>query len=298
MKISKHIFILILIVQSYQTNAQEVSTGPNAQSVMSQWFSIDTDFDIKMQKTMSEETDSRQKYTLSFTSDDQQTVNGLLVIPYSHKKPLKLAMLLHAMGTDQNLWWQPNKISGTKISDKLLDQGYAVLTLDARRHGKRVIDDFGPQEMITKAHSDQPRLYTDMIIGTVRDYRLALNWVKKELELKDTSVLVAGYSMGAQMSLLLASYESDINQVMVMVPPFVSEPLSPVAPRLHVSRINDANLIILAAKQDPYSTEQNYQLVFDEISTPNKAIKWFDSGHLLPENYFEIALAFIDKLSL
>lgn len=277
--------------------AGEISNGPDAQSVMSQWFAIDSDFDIKMQKFVYESNDNKQIFTLSFTSDDQQTVNGILAIPQTNKKPLKLAMLLHAMGTDQNLWWSDNKLSGSKISNKLLDNGYAVLTLDARRHGKRVVDELGPKEMINKAHSDQPRLYTDMIIGTVRDYRLALNWIQKELHLEDTSVLVAGYSMGAQMSLLLASYESEIDQVMVMVPPFVSEPLSPVAPRLHVSRINDADLILLAAKQDPYSTQENYHLVFDQISTSKKSIKWFDSGHLLPANYFETALAFIDKLS-
>lgn len=201
------------------------------------------------------------------------------------------------MGTDQNLWWSPNKINGQKISDKLLESGYAVLTLDARRHGERVVDDLGPRDMIAKARSDQPRLYTDMIIGTVRDYRIALNWAKKELQLENTPVLVAGYSMGAQMSLLLASYESAIKQVMVMVPPYVSEPLSPVAPRLHVSRINKAEVMILAAKQDPYSTQENYQLVFDKIASTNKSMKWFESGHLLPADYYHSALDFIENLS-
>jgi esterase/lipase len=136
-----------------------------------------------------------------------------------------------------------------------------------------------------------------MIIGTVRDYRLALNWAKKELNLDQTSFMVAGYSMGAQMSLLLASYETDINQVMVMVPPFVSELQSPVAPRLHVSRINKANLMYLAAKQDPYSSAKNTQVVFDKIATKNKSIQWFESGHLLPKEYIISALDFIETLN-
>lgn len=297
MKTLKHIIIFLFLSQSYYSQSLEVTSQLDAHSVMSQWFSIDSNFDIKMQQTIIEETDKIKKISLSFTSDDQQVVNGVLALPAKTKAPNKLALLLHAMGTDQNLWWTPNVISGNKISDRLLQQGYAVLTLDARRHGKRTVDEFGPEEMIAKAHSDQPRLYTDMIIGTVRDYRTALGWAKKELQLDNSSILVAGYSMGAQMSLLLASYEPDINQVMVMVPPFVNEPQSPVAPRLHVSRIIDAELIILAARSDPYSTKENYELVFDNISTPNKSIKWFDSGHLLPTEYFETALRFIDKLS-
>jgi dienelactone hydrolase len=298
MKILKLILISNLIIHSFVTWSKEVVSDPSSHSIMSQWFSIDSSFDNKFEKTLLSEDDNIAKYSLSFISDDRQPVNGILAVPKNKSESLKLALLLHAMGTDQNLWWNPNKISGSKISEKLLQQGYAVLTLDARRHGKRVSDGLGPKDMIAKAHSEQPRLYTDMIIGTVRDYRIALEWAQKELHLENTSILVAGYSMGAQMSLLLASYESEINQVMVMVPPFVNESQSPVAPRLHVSRINEAELIILAARQDPYSTQENYELVFNKISTPKKSIKWFDSGHLLPADYFETALNFIDKLSI
>lgn len=303
----KAFLILLLINLSYIANAKSPSNAlvePDNQSILSQWFSIDSQFDINMQKTLisnaadSDNNEKTEKYSLSFKSDDQQMVNGTLALPVNYNGTPKLALLLHAMGTDENLWWSENKVSGKKISDKLLDKGYSVLTLDARRHGKRVLDKLKARDMITKARSDEPRLYTDMIIGTVRDYRLALEWVKTELKLDQASILVAGYSMGAQMSLLLASYETDINQVMVMVPPFVSELQSPVAPRLHVSRINNhVDLMYLAAKQDPYSSAKNTQLVFEKIATENKSIQWFESGHLLPKEYIISALDFIDTLN-
>jgi dienelactone hydrolase len=303
MKTVKTFLILLLINQTYSAganNSPDAFVEPDNQSILSQWFSIDSQFDIKMQKTLSTNSvanDKSEKYSLSFTSDDQKLVNGTLAIPKSFKGKPKLALLLHAMGTDENLWWSESMISGSKISNKLIENGYSVLTLDARRHGKRVIDELTAKDMIAKAHSGEPRLYTDMIIGTVRDYRLALNWAKKELKLDQTSFMVVGYSMGAQMSLLLASYETDINQVMVMVPPFVSELQSPVAPRLHVSRINKADLLYLAAKQDPYSSAENTQVVFDKIATKNKSIHWFESGHLLPKDYIINALSFIDSLN-
>jgi dienelactone hydrolase len=294
----KAFLILLLISQSYSAGAL---VEPDNQAILSQWFSIDSQFDINMEKTLISNADNKtnsEKYTLSFKSDDQQMVNGTLAVPVNYNGIPKLALLLHAMGTDENSWWSESMISGSKISDKLLDKGYSVLTLDARRHGKRILDELTARDMIAKAHSDEPRLYTDMIIGTVRDYRLALEWAKKELKLDQTSILVAGYSMGAQMSLLLSSYEFDINQVMVMVPPFVSELQSPVAPRLHVSRINDnVSLMYLAAKQDPYSSAENTQMVFDKIATKNKSIQWFESGHLLPKDYIISVLNFIDTLN-
>ena len=81
MKTFKQILIILLLSQSYLTNSVEVTTQPNAQSVINQWFSIDSTFDIKMQKTQIEENNSITKYQLSFISDDLQPVNGVLAIP-------------------------------------------------------------------------------------------------------------------------------------------------------------------------------------------------------------------------
>jgi len=269
-----------------------------AQEVLSKWFSIDPKHDIKMQKLALPDDEHGKRYQISFTSDDQQSVNGLLAMPILNTSPVKIALLLHPMGRDHSLWWnKDNALSGGTLSEKLRQQGYAVLTLDARRHGKRKVEDMGLKELLARAHSDHDRLYIDMIIGTVRDYRLALAWVKKDLNIPTPQVLAIGYSMGAQMSLLLASYETDIKQVLAMVPPYVEQKGSPVAPRHHVGRIKDAKLMLFAAKQDPYSSNQENQYVFDSIGTSKKTLTWFDSGHVLPKSYLQQALTFIDSLS-
>ncbi len=269
---------------------------PTTEQIIEQWFAIDTSFDITMHKELISSDENHQQYSLKFVSDDQQQVNGTLTIPQAHTGQLSIALLLHAMGSDQQLWWQENKIHGHKITQTLLKKGYAVITLDARRHGQRKIDKLTPKDIINKAHSSEPRLYTDMIIGTVRDYRLLLHWIKKQtLFSNDTKMLVAGYSMGAQMALLLASFESSIEKVIAMVPPYVKNTISPVAPRLHVSKINKANILFLAAQKDPYSTIEQNQMVFDHIASKNKELKWFDSGHLLPNDYYLTVLSFINN---
>ena len=134
-----------------------------------------------------------------------------------------------------------------------------------------------------------------MIIGTVRDYRLALRWAATQEDLQSTSVLATGYSMGAQMSLLLAAYEPAVDAVLVMVPPYVGRPHSPVAPRHHVARIAAADVLLLAARQDPYSSVEETQQVFDAIATRRKAVRFFDSKHVLPADYLSAALRFIEQ---
>ncbi|MBL4659002.1 MAG: hypothetical protein JKY19_01495, partial [Alcanivoracaceae bacterium] len=104
MSLAKLITIIFLISQSYHLHSLEILSEPNAASIISQWFSIDSSFDNKLQKTLVLEDKKQKKFTIYFTSDDQQPVNGLLVIPNVKKGRLKLALLLHAMGSDQSLW--------------------------------------------------------------------------------------------------------------------------------------------------------------------------------------------------
>jgi len=165
---------------------------------------------------------------------------------------------------------------------------------DARRHGERGHDSFSPRELIARAHSSEPRLYIDTIIGSVRDYRIALHWAQRELS--PEQIIVLGYSMGAQMSLLLASYEPSISAVVTMVPPYVSSPTSPVAPRIHAPRITAAKVLWLAGTNDTHSTQSQTQEAFDRISSKDKTLTWYDSGHRLPPKFLPTTFSFIDSL--
>ena len=153
----------------------------------------------------------------------------------------------------------------------------------------------GPKEILGKAHSPHRRIYNDMIVGSVRDYRLALNWIHSAHNIMVKNTAAFGYSMGAQMSLLLAAYEPSIAHVVSMVPPYVGVPQSPVAPRHHVPNIKQAQVLLLAATQDQFTTQAEYQQVFDLIASPAKKVEFFDSGHRLPDSFRDVVLAYIDE---
>jgi len=103
--------------------------------------------------------------------------------------------------------------------------------------------------------------------------------------------------MGAQMSLLLASYEPKVKAVLAMVPPYVDQPDSPVAPREHTARINHASVLLLAAKNDPHTSMVQNQHLFETITSKKKNVVYFDSGHVLPDTYINEALSYIDQQS-
>lgn len=298
---TKAIFMLgLMTVLTVTTlSAKEIPAINHAldQAYLSHWFSYDSAEAINLTLTPLQEDMIGARADIRFTSDDGQTVNGVIAFPKDKNSSSKLALALHPMGIDQQFWWsEKSPLAAHKMTIHLREQGYTVISLDARQHGERARESFGPRELLKRAHSAEPRIYIDTIVGSVRDYRIVLNWANNEFNPND--VLVMGYSMGAQMSLLLASYEPSINTVVAMVPPYVGSPTSPVAPRIHVKRITDAKVLWLAGNNDPYSDRNQTQTTFDQITSTDKTLTWFDAGHRLPPEFLDSALSFFDSLNI
>jgi dienelactone hydrolase len=300
MKLAKLVFLLSLLTALTTPTIYAKGAAANDQTLdqayLSHWFSYDSAEPINLTLTSLESDELGERAEIHFVSDDGQTVNGLIAFPKGQRASNKLALALHPMGSKQQFWWSEKNPLGTqKMTARLRQQGYTVISLDARRHGERGHADFGPQELLKRAHSSEPRLYIDTIVGSVRDYRILLNWANNEFN--PEQVLVMGYSMGAQMSLLLASFEPSVNTVVVMVPPFVGSATSPVAPRIHVQRIVDAKVLWLAGTKDPHSDSQQTQQTFDQITSKDKTLKWFEAGHRLPPEFLDTTLSFFDALT-
>lgn len=297
MKCQLFFFILSLL---FSSNIFAVSDDKKSleDTYLAQWFSIDS----KQYGNIEISSISHSKYdlhTLRYVSDDGDNVYGSMAYPSKLSKTTsntnKVALLMHPMGSDREFWWnKKHSMKANTLTDKLLALGYTVISLDARVHGQRKIDRLDAKSLIAMARSVEPRLYNETIIGSVRDYRYLLTWIESTFQPKE--VIALGYSMGAQMSLLLASYEPSISAVLAMVPPYVQTEISPVAPRVHVDRINNTNILWLAGKNDPYSSQRQTESAFNLISSKKKSLQWFDSGHRLPLDYLKIAKRFLASL--
>jgi len=288
-------FFLSLLAPAVHADTLSPVLGEDARPVLAEWLSVDTRFPLNATRTPIDHDGLGQRFRVEFESDDGARVNGTLAMPAAGTAGVRLAIAIHPMGSDQTIWWsEANPIFAGRLTEHLRRNGYAVLALDARLHGERKLENLGPRELLGFAHGDNPRPYTRMIADSVRDYRLAMLWAKQQTDFESDSVLILGYSMGAQIGLLLASVESCVRSVLAMVPPYVGRLLSPVAPRHHVGGIDSAQVLLLVARDDAYATgDQNRQL-FDAIASPTKDVQFFDSGHVLPEAYLIAAFAFVD----
>jgi len=233
---------------------------------------------------------------LRFRTFDGTEVMGRLVYPTDPAqatKPFPVVLALHGLGRTHWRWWQPEfkgrpTIENThRLTALALERGHAVLALDARGHGERkgstVIED-----LMDDLHLwGQREPYERMIVDTVKDYRVLLDWVLQQPQFDATRVSAVGYSMGAQAALLLAGTDARVRAVAAMVPPHLDNKVAMVAPMNVASRLQDTQVWLLTADDDEYAREADNAALFAALGDAGKRHLRFPGGHVLPEEYVE-----------
>ncbi len=208
-------------------------------------------------------------------------------------RPFPVLIGMHAMGRNHLRWWQaefkerPTIEQTHRITQMALQQGYAVVAIDARAHGLRKMVDQQVRSAMRDMHwFGQREAYERMIIDTVRDHRVLLDWLVTQPQLDATRIKAAGYSMGAQGALLLAGLDARVQAVAAMVPPHLGDNVAAVAPINLVAGLRGKRVWLLTADEGHASPKQN-QALFDAIPSQDKKHLRFASGPLLPTDYVE-----------
>lgn len=219
---------------------------------------------------------------LVLKSEDDQDITGYIYENPKTPDTAPVAILFHGM-TRSSLDWLADGFPtyGGKFSKLLLSKGFRILAIDARAHGYRQ----GPvsaYDTIKSLRKGDKGPYQSMVQLSVADYKAVLAYASANYP-NAKSTLLAGYSMGAQMAMIVTAGTPQITHLITMVPPYVGEVPS-VSPLTHAPSIK-APWLLLTANSDRFSTiEQNRHLADEAISVSHVT---FDSDHALPETYLE-----------
>lgn len=239
---------------------------------------------------------------LSYATFDGTPVLGRIVYPTdpsvyaagAPKRPVLLA--LHGMGRTHWRWWQGEfkgraTIESTHLlAERALNSGHVVMALDARLHGDRKdpLRPLTPRAMMWNLNVWGERApYEQMIVDTVKDYRMALDWLAAQAWVDQDRIRVTGYSMGAQMALLLAAADNRVRSVAAMVPPHLDRKVAAVAPSTAARFLSGVEVWLLTAEHDEYAPHQDNLELFAALPGPDKTHLTFPGGHLLPASYVE-----------
>lgn len=250
-----------------------------------------------LQLNMQLQADDRSGYHFHYTSFDGAVVNGYLRMPAASTQstePVPILIGAHAMGRSYQRWWlsnfkdRPTKESTDKITAMALAKGYAVVTIDARNHGERKDPALGIADLLHNLHWwGEREPYEAMLIDTVRDHRVLLDWLIAQPQFDAQRIDVTGYSMGAHISLLLAAVDNRVKRVAAVVPPHINSYTAIVAPLNMIAGLSDNPVVLFSANDDEYASKKENNALFSALSNTDKRHHMFEGGHVLPADYVQ-----------
>jgi dienelactone hydrolase len=236
---------------------------------------------------------------LAVPSFDGAVANGRIVYPADPALlgiPRPVLLGLHAMGRSHGRW-SAAELKGRRtienthrLAELALQQGYVVIALDAREHGDRKSADkpLTPRKLLRNLHWwGEREPYERLIVDTVKDWRVLLDWVVQQPQFDRSDIRAAGYSMGAQMALLLAGTDGRVSAVAAMVPPGLTNTVAVVAPRNVAAQLAATRVWLLTADDDEHASVHENAALFAALPGAGKQHLRFAGGHLLPADYVE-----------
>jgi len=241
------------------------------------------------------------QFGFSFTSFDDDRVNGQIRYPQTKKSSYPVLLGVSAMGRSHERWWnnsykgRPTITQVNKITDIAINKGYAVIAIDARFHGSRKNPELPVSTIMNRLHYlGDKTAYEDMIRKTVLDYRVLIDWLSTQPQLDETRISLAGYSMGAQIVLLLSTLEENIQQVISVAPPYLDNKVAAVAPINFAPHSRAQDLLLITADNDEFATQAENTALFDFIDIESKQHQVFPGGHILPPGYIDTVAEWLE----
>ncbi|NAY90453.1 alpha/beta fold hydrolase [Muricauda sp. JGD-17] len=265
--------------------------------VMNHFFDYDKSIPLGARTVEKNEDINYIREKIVFEGIANSRVPGYLGIPKKGNGPYKCVLVLHGVGDSKESWWKENSFnSGRLLTERLIDSGFAVLSLDAEYHGERMLNNDYESADVFIFQKGWVMRARDMIVQTVIEYRRAMDYLATREEIDSTGFGAIGYSMGGMMVFNLSAVDSRLNTAVASVTPVLKEPFSALAVYNFAPFVKTSSFLMLMGESDNRNySKTDGQKLYDLLKSKNKEIKWFDSGHKLPDEWTTSAATWISK---
>lgn len=271
------IFLLVISVQMYPQNM----TDDQFRTVRD-IFKYQKSFPINYHQISSAIEQGQQKIHFAFQGWTEKLVSGTLVLPDTLEKTYPVFLLIHGFAMSRTDWDQNPEFG--HVTSSLLDQGYAVLTLDLMYHGSRKHENTFREPMSIFQNGWMSKI-RDMLVGSTIEHSQIIDHFKKSGIISPDEINVLGFSTGGLITYYLSSMRKDINRgVAWAVPPDPGTHF--LRPVHHASRIEAKQFVIAAGKQDRFYLPEQVNEIHGLINS-KKHLLWYDAGHELTERDFQ-----------
>jgi dienelactone hydrolase len=230
-----------------------------------------------------EASDASFREHLRFVGTNGEQVPGLFMRPKA-EGVYPLILLLHGYTSNKE-----SMIS--RYGNALVQKGFAVAALDAPLHGERK-GEAGFNKFAALAKQG------------ILDYRRLLDYLKTRKDVDNRRIGLIGYSMGAMMGTVLTAVDSRVKSAVLCVggdigigrvntmPEAMKKDVYALSTSLYSGKIAPRPVLFQNGKNDNVVLPSTTKLTY-EAAGKGKEIEWFDSGHNLPNEANEKAIAWL-----
>ena len=277
-KIAVALFVLVT-----STWALAVELSDDALQILITNFAYDVSFPLNARLVGTDNFNEYKIERIVFDSFHNGAVPGFLVLPITGNAPYPVVLLMHGITSNKSSWLKDGFSHGSLVTKGLLDEGYAVMALDAQYHGERsVYNDYIDVGDMVFRHKWRFR-YANMMTQSIVDYRRAIDYLASREDIDINRVGINGYSMGGHMTFILAANEPRVKAVVGCVVP--ATPGWAMEALTFAPYMDKTALLMMMARKDIYYTVEDAQKLYDRVAGKNKTLKLFNSGHSLPPEY-------------
>lgn len=220
-----------------------------------------------------------------------------LAYPKDLTKLKGIVLMLHGITSNKNIWWQdsgPYHLTG-EYREKLLEAGYVLILPDAKFHGQRVqaANFESPMKLLQRQDWHQLK---ELLAGSVKDFRLLIDYIKSDERFSHLPVGVLGMSLGAIHSLEISAVDERIEFLVSVFPPVQS--ISPVVDTispLSVAEMISAPCLLLISDQDVWYSLADGKKLFEMLACKEKSLNVLSTPHELGYSKAETVVQWIQK---
>lgn len=264
--------------------------------VLRSYYSVDAHLPQNVVVSDDSQTEGVRRIEFTYTSFDNQIVPAQLDIPLGVENPAVI-IALHGITQSRHQWWRADDGSysfPSKHRAALIKAGFAVLAIDERAHGERMVPtDFQDQSVIVQnGYFDAGR---KIVAESVLDVRRAIDALATIEGVDHDRIGVLGFSLGALIGHISTSVDPRIDAAFIMAMPFLpvtkGQTASFTAPSNYIEGLKSKPLGYLAATKDVFYTRTDVE-AFASAFPEAPEVDWVESEHDMPAETSEYSLAF------
>lgn len=237
---------------------------------------------------------------LIFRDLKNEDVPVLITVPRG-PGPFPVVLLVHGFASTKEQITR-------QVAPALIQRGMACAAIDLPMHGLRKGP---PAALFDEAH---PKKTYEHVVQAVTDLRQTIDLLETRKDLNASAgVYLAGYSMGGWIGALAGASERRVPGMVLMVPvseaaaleqkpktilgrgqKALLERYASLRPTGAVDYFGPRPLLIQAGNKDVYLPKDAAEALLSAAHDPRE-LRWYDSGHILPDQAMNEAAAWIKK---